>query len=225
MSALLDFTNTLPFGRLTVIARAPNRGRYVMWRCQCTCGNTCVVLANCLRSGKTQSCGCYRKEITASRARVHGKTHTAEYAAWYGMRRRCENPIRTDFKHYGGRGIVVCHAWRTSFVQFFADVGPRPTPRHSLDRKDNNGHYSCGTCSECVQRNWPANYRWLEKIGQMNNIRTNRSFSFQGRTQTVSQWAREFHLPTSALWARLFTLNWSTLRALTTPLQKRSHRR
>lgn len=51
------------FGRLTVIARAPNTadGRAV-WECRCDCGSTKVVTAKMLRDGKTSSCGCYRRE-------------------------------------------------------------------------------------------------------------------------------------------------------------------
>jgi hypothetical protein len=225
MRGFLDLTNSPPFGRLTVIARAPNIGRYVAWQCQCTCGNVLVVPRGNLTSGTTQSCGCYQKENAASRARTHGGCDTTEYRTWHDMRRRCENPTRKYFKDYGGRGITVCHAWRTSFARFLADVGLRPTPQHTLDRKNNNGHYSCGKCKECRTNHWPKNCRWSDKITQANNTRTNRFFSFQGRTQTIAQWAREFHLSTATLWARLFVYNWAISRALTTPLRERSHRR
>lgn len=76
--------------------------------------------------------------------RTHGATGTKEYVAWKGMIYRCENPTNNRWHRYGGRGITVCRKWRESFEAFLADVGPAPSPQHSLGRWDHDGNYEPG---------------------------------------------------------------------------------
>lgn len=85
-----------------------------------------------------------------------------EYAVWTGIKMRCFNPNGTGYKYYGGRGITMCERWRRSFSDFRADVGPRPSPDHSLDRIDVNGHYE------------PGNVRWVTWDVQVKNKRPRR---------------------------------------------------
>lgn len=73
---------------------------------------------------------------------------------------RCNNPDHKDFKHYGGRGISVCVRWQASFHNFIIDMGARPTPKHSLERRNNNLGYS------------PSNCVWATKSEQVRNMRT-----------------------------------------------------
>jgi endogenous inhibitor of DNA gyrase (YacG/DUF329 family) len=87
------------------------------------------------------------------------RTKLPEHYVWAGMIQRCHNPKATKYAWYGGRGIQVCARWRESFEAFLADMGPRPSNKHSLDRKDGNADYS------------PDNCRWASTAEQAANRR------------------------------------------------------
>jgi hypothetical protein len=156
---LLDLTGKV-FERLTVLERHPVNTKSsggARWVCQCECGNITVVAGNDLRKGTTKSCGCWHKDnpYTKHGHVVDGKL-SPEYEAWLGMKRRCSYPGATGYKYYGGRGIKVCF---NSFESFFADVGPRTSPEHSIDRINVNGNYE------------PGNVRWSTRSEQQQNKR------------------------------------------------------
>src|SRR4051812_12730576 len=103
------------------------------------------------------------RELLAPRgtfSRTHGMWETPEWRAWHSMRNRCNVPTSKDYERYGARGVRVCANWNSSAGAFLADMGQRPSLGHSLDRRDNDGHYSCGKCAECLANGWPANCRW-----------------------------------------------------------------
>lgn len=76
----------------------------------------------------------------------HGMMKTGEYRSWSHAKTRCFNPRAPKFPIYGGRGITMCEQWRTDFREFFKDMGLRPTPKHTLERKDVNGNYEPNNC-------------------------------------------------------------------------------
>jgi hypothetical protein len=130
-----------------------------------------------------------------------------ERAAWHNMRQRCQNPKNPEYKNYGARGITVCERW-SSFERFLEDMGPRPSPRHSLDRYPNNdGNYE------------PDNCEWRTAVEQLNNLRKNRWVTWNGRTLTTAQWGRETGINGSTIASRL-DRGWTVQRALT---QRHSH--
>lgn len=174
MAKLIDLTSQR-FGRLTVVERASNAFRgnglpLVRWKCLCDCGQRCTILANSLRMQRTLSCGCFLKEIAKVRGSTinlrHGQNRrgniSPEYHSWRGMIQRCENPKTRSYGDYGGRGISVCPEWRESFERFFADLGPRPSSSHTLDRIEGDNNYE------------PSNCRWATKTEQSRNVRRSR---------------------------------------------------
>lgn len=150
----------------------------------------------------------------------HGGYGTPEYKVWCAIVQRCENPKHRDFDSYGGRGIRMCSRWRESFIALGDDVGMRPSVGHEIDRRDNEGHYSCGRCSECINNGWPANCRWITRKEQMNNTRYNHLLTVNGRTQSVARWAEEVGLNPDTLNRRVTRLGWSHEKAVLTPTIK-----
>jgi hypothetical protein len=130
------------------------------------------------------------------------------YATWSAMRQRCNNPNSTHYRHYGGRGITICARW-DDFELFIADVGDKPSKRHSLDRIDVNGDYK------------PGNVRWATQKEQRWNTRPEFApgQTAFGRTQTLDEWAREFGIKRGTLGRRLHD-GWPLEQALTKPARR-----
>lgn len=113
---------------------------------------------------------------------MHGLSYSSEYGIWKHVCGRCLDPKEAGYENYGGRGITVCDEWRTSFSAFYRDMGPRPSKSHSIDRINNDGHYT------------PENCRWATPTEQCNNTRKNTFLTFGGETMTWTQWARKLDI-------------------------------
>lgn len=137
---------------------------------------------------------------------THGLSYTPEYRAWQQMRLRCTNPQHAAWADYGGRGITVCERWLTSPAAFLADMGPKPSPAHELDRIDNDGGYHPGNC------------RWVLRKQNDRNRRSNRHLEHQGERRTIAEWSERSGVPVDTLSYRL-KAGWSVSAALTTPVR------
>jgi hypothetical protein len=110
---------------------------------------------------------------------MHGLSKTRENRIWRGIKDRCYNPNRPEYKLYGGRGVVMCDEWKNDFTAFYRDMGVRPTPQHSVERIDTNGNYE------------PSNCRWATRVEQQNNMRKNVHVEYKGEVLTLGQlWRR-----------------------------------
>lgn len=193
------------YGSLTVLGIErfeKKNGFFVATRCDC--GTEKIVRFNYLMNGHTKSCGCLIGIKNKSRA-THKHTERGNinrtYAIYRDMRTRCENPHYRQFYLYGGRGIKVCDRWRQGYENFLADMGERPAGM-TLERIDVDGDYGLHNC------------RWATPAEQANNKRNSRFIEYQGRRQTVAQWARELGILDKTIYARL-AQGWPPDKALT----------
>jgi hypothetical protein len=181
------------FGRLVVhrkhIRRAVDGG--LMWICLCDCNTSTVVYTGHLRSGHTKSCGCFRDEKASEINKTHGLAKTPEYKIWRVMLQRCFDKRCDEYDNYGGRGITVCDSWKNSFESFYQDMKPRPTPEHTLDRRENGGNYELSNC------------HWATLEEQHNNKRTNIRHILDDISLTRSQIARKYGICKQTLKRRL----------------------
>jgi hypothetical protein len=175
------------FGNLKVLefgetkTMGASRQQRTFWKCVCVCGTIALIASERLKSGKTKSCGCRR--WTGDQKRTHGhsvgRKITPEFSSWRKMIERCENPNNRNAPRYKDRGIRVCERWRESFANFFEDMGPRPSAKHSIDRFPNNdGNYE------------PDNCRWATQQEQMQNMSRNVKIEFCGEVICLAEFLR-----------------------------------
>lgn len=185
------------------------------WLCRCDCGTLRVVSGYSLKKAKggSKSCGCLAKELLAARntfAAKHNMSDSRLYRIWAEIKQRCYNPKATSYENYGGRGIKMCNAWLDSFESFFEwSVANGYSDKLSIDRINSDGDYE------------PSNCRWADATTQANNTRSNRIISFNGKTLTVAQWAKELNVSDKLLRSRL-DAGWDFQRAVLQRKQRKS---
>lgn len=198
------------FGRWTVLKNAgKNKYGALLVDCECECGVRKKIRGSHLTAGKILSCGCYQEEEKIKRMTIHGHTiggHTDEYRIWAKMRVRCTDKNSPDYHNYGGRGIIICKEWE-NYINFYNDMGERPSKEHSIDRIDNDKGY------------FPGNCKWSTKKEQANNRRTNIYYEFEGERLTLGQWAAIAGIKYATLYRRLTIMKWPIDKALTIPLR------
>lgn len=151
------------YGALVVLELIGNsRNGTRVWLCQCDCGELTSKFTTQLNAGKALRCrGCFSISVAKQHV-THGMTGSPEWLSWRAMHSRCSNPNNPDYKHYGGRGIIVCERWK-SFKNFYQDMGQRPE-RMTLDRKDVNGNYEPSNCKWSTHQEQALNKRKKEKV-------------------------------------------------------------
>lgn len=196
------------FGRLVAVRRVENaKSRNARWLCKCDCGNEKIVYISSLRSGDTISCGCYAIEVNSQVHKKHGGYGTRLHHIWTTMKARCFNENNKAYKNYGGRGITVCDGWKNDFAAF-RDWAMANGYREdlTLDRIDVNGPYS------------PENCRWATPKEQGNNRRNNRIITYNGKSQTMAEWADELGTTKDVIYRRLWR-GWPESDAVSIPVK------
>lgn len=223
----VDLTGRV-FGSKTVTGRDLDRaGTSAAWWCKCTCGKIVSKMTGDLKKigARNTACGCDRAEryrqlsarrVAAITTHGHAKTkaNTSEYSSWRNMISRCTNQNHPSFKDYGGRGISVCGRWlgKYGFQNFLEDMGRRPSPAHSIDRRENNGNYELANC------------RWATRAEQDNNKRDNVVVAAFGKRMTMTEWGKETGIPPRTLRSRLNSKTFTIEEALTEPVGQRMKR-
>lgn len=210
------------FGKLVAVRPAPKatwpgNGRVVVWECRCDCGRACTARATNLRQGRTTKCLVCVHAHRQSFSKTHGLSESREYRSWAQMVARCTRPRNKRFEHYGGRGITVCSEWlgRGGFDAFIDHIGMMPddSPRWSLGRKNNDGHYE------------PGNVRWETSVTQANNTSRSRFVVHNGQRKTIAEWAREAGLSYEFVRHRVLNLGMSVAEAIALPKYTRKKRK
>lgn len=195
-------------GKLTVIGRAPNRGKLALWICRCTCGNKTTVLAGNLSRGHTRSCGCLWEESITK----HGYVKHPLYSVWKDMKARCLNPRDCSYRNYGGRGVTVCSAWLDPRVFILWALNHGYRKGLTLDRRNNNGNYT------------PRNCRFVTRKIQQRNQRQTVILCFRGKSKPMADWldmprVKRLGVDKNILRSRL-RYGWTVKQALTLPVMR-----
>lgn len=179
------------FGRLVVASESGRtKNQKITWNCLCDCGNKTIAIGADMLCGKQVSCGCQRNEASHRNgllSRKHGLSFTRIASTRKGIIQRCLNADNKDYPKYGGRGIRVCEAIKTTPAKILDILGEKPDGM-SIDRINNNGNYSCGDCRECSENSWTMNIRWATPIQQSRNSRINRLIEIDGVARCMVEW-------------------------------------
>jgi len=181
------------FGNIEVVRFATPGGRLVIGRC--VCGSEKPHEARHIKSGRIRSCGCNPDAMKGDVKRM--------YRIWQGIKQRCLNPLSRDYAGYGGRGIRVSLRWRRSFWAFLADMGTRPSVRHSVGRKDNDGPYCADNCE------------WQLPDKQTRNMRSNVWIQIGNERLTVTDWCKRFGVKRVTAYWRI-SQGWDPVKAVST---------
>lgn len=196
------------YGRLTSLEFVErDKNRNAIWRFRCDCGAELVARTGNVRNGSTQSCGCLLERVAGMHTLSHGMKGSPEYDIWCGMKQRCGYEKHEHFAEYGGRGIKICERWLHSFENFLADMGRRPSTKHTLDRKDNDLDYG------------PENCCWATRKDQSRNQRRTIMVMYGGREMPLAEAAELAGIRYLKVWIRIKRLGWSVERALSTPIK------
>ncbi len=188
---LADLTGQV-FGRLTVLGPAPMKNGRSRWSCKCECGAVKDVYNDQLKGGRVKSCGCLEVENRIKHGHMpRGIPVPPEYRAWQNMKGRVRAKVGSvNYENYQKRGITVCERW-LSFPNFLEDMGPRPTPKHSVERVDNDRGYEKSNCI------------WALRAVQNRNHRRNVNLTLDGVTLCLTDWSERLGIKYGTLQVRI----------------------
>jgi hypothetical protein len=168
------------FGHWVVLGFAGFDGKPAVWLCKCECGQLAVIKGGKLRAGRTASCGCARRLSPAAK-KVESLLRT--------IKARCYNKNDASYPAYGARGITVCKRWRESVEAFAQDMGPRPSTKHAIARRNDRGNYTPKNCY------WGTRDDAYKRCGSL--------ITYNGKTQNLARWAAELGISREAMRLRV----------------------
>lgn len=201
------------FGRLVVKSFDGIKNGAYYWICKCDCGNEKSICSCHFKYGKTNSCGCYNKELISKRTTKHHLTNTRLFKIWRGMIDRCYYKTHKYYKNYGGRGIDICKEWKDDFKSFYdwaIKNGYNENAKRgkcTIDRIDNNKGY------------FPENCRWVDMYVQQNNTRKTKKVWYNNVNITLEELSKLCGISKSILYKRLYK-GWSIERATTQKIKE-----
>lgn len=170
MPKKIDYTGQTINGFYIIGIGQPTKAGRIKWLCRCKCGGVTSINMREIRVNKYCSL-CVPKGRPS-----HGLSHLPEHTIWRSMIQRCRNENDPRYKNYGGRGIAVCSRWK-KFENFYEDMGNRPHPKLTIERRNNNKGYS------------PQNCYWGTRKEQARNFRSNVILEYNGEKKCISEWA------------------------------------
>jgi hypothetical protein len=200
------------FGALVVLRREGRRAHSATWLCQCDCGQQVVSRSDRLRLGRQKACGLNGHKWYKHLPRAVSSTHRSENKSWRSMHERCKNQHCHNYNRYGGRGIKICPAW-DKFEVFLKDMGPKPTPKHTIERIDNDGNYEPGNCC------------WATRKEQTRNTGRTITVKYEGEKILLIDLIEKLGLNNYVVRSRL-QLGWTLADAMQIPVRrhKKHHR-
>lgn len=203
------------FGRLTIESeiighRRKDGKKQRRFKLICDCGKKVEAPLHTLRSGRTKSCGCSKKESFNPEnldRTTHGLSKTRIYKVWCAILNRCDNNKYAQYKDYGGRGITYDEKWK-DFMNFYHDMIDEYREGLTIDRIDNNGNYTKSNC------------RWTTMRENTRNRRSNNVFSWKGKDRCLIEISEMEGIDYGLLSNRVNALNWGIDKAVYTPKRK-----
>lgn len=195
------------FNKMTVVQESGlrnSRGR-ILWDCICDCGNTRRMTFTDLKRVK-KPCSCYKIPLSEQKSRQKF------YMTWAGMLSRCYNKNDKNYHNYGARGIKVCNKWKNNYWDFHKWASDKWQDGTSLDRINNDGHYS------------PSNCRYATSKTQSNNTRLTHYFVINGEKKPLSVWCEEYKISHPLVYKRIMA-GWDIIKSLTTKSRKSKNER
>lgn len=153
--------------------------------------------------------------------KINSTSHPRLYNIWRKMKQRCSDPSVNNYQWYGGKGVTVCQEWEESFTAFAEWALNNGYEEHlTIDRRDSDKNYN------------PNNCQWLTRSENTRRAQVGRTgkrggnaikVEFEGREQTIEEWADEVGVEYITLYTRLRSPNWTVEEALTTPADGRTN--